>query len=147
VFSHVQRRVTDQNLRRIEVTAVFGGFQLDLRGAGIQGNQAEVVATAVFGGVEVIVPEDWQVIPRGAGVFGGFTDETRTPQQPTKRLIVTGAGVFGGVVITNDPGHWGRHHEHWQERMQARQERWQQRMQDRMQERQERWQQRMKDKW
>jgi predicted membrane protein len=119
VFSHIQRRVTDQNLERIKVATVFGGFQLDLRPAGIKGDQAWVEAEAVFGGIEIIVPEDWEVVPQGAGVFGGFADQTRPPEAPTKRLIVTGASVFGGVVITNEPGHWNRR------RMRMRERRWQ----------------------
>jgi predicted membrane protein len=119
VFSHIQRRVTDQNLEKMKVVAVFGGFQLDLRPAGIQGDHAVIHADAVFGGVEIVVPEDWEVVPQGAGVFGGFADQTRPPDAPSKRLIVTGAGVFGGVVITNNPGHWNRH------RMRMRERRWQ----------------------
>lgn len=119
VFGHLQHRLTDQNLEKLKVVAVFGGAQLDLRGAGIRGDQAYVEADAVFGGVEIVVPEDWQVNPRGAGVFGGFTDETQPPANPTKQLIVTGAGVFGGVVITNAPGFWNRRH------MKHRERRWQ----------------------
>jgi predicted membrane protein len=119
VFSHIERRVTDQNLEKMKVVAVFGGFQLDLRAAGIKGDQAVIHADAVFGGVEIVVPEDWEVVPQGAGVFGGFADQTHPPDAPAKRLIVTGAGVFGGVVITNDPSHWGRR------RMRMRDRRWQ----------------------
>jgi len=118
VFSHIQRRVTDQNLEKMKVVAVFGGFQLDLRPAGIRGDQAVIHADAVFGGVEIVVPEDWEVVPQGAGVFGGFADQTHPPDTPSKRLIVAGAGVFGGVVITNNPGHWNRH------RMRKRERRW-----------------------
>jgi hypothetical protein len=143
VFGHVQRRVTDQNFEQIKVVAVFGGYELDLREAGIKGDQAYVEAAAVFGGIEIIVPEDWLVIPRGAGVFGGFTDETSAPQQPTKRLIVKGAGVFGGVIITNNRGFWSRHHERMQDRMAERQ----QRMQERMEERRQRFQERWERKW
>jgi predicted membrane protein len=119
VFSHIQRRVTDQNLEYMKVVAVFGGFQLDLRPAGIKGDQAVIQAEAVFGGIEIIVPEDWEVVPQGAGVFGGFTDQTRPPDAPAKRLVVRGAGVFGGVVVTNNPGQWNRH------RMRMRERRWQ----------------------
>lgn len=119
VFSHIQRRVTDQNLETMKVVAVFGGFQLDLRPAGIKGNEAVIQAEAVFGGIEIIVPGDWEVVPQGAGVFGGFADQTRPPDVPAKRLIVRGAGVFGGVVVTNEPGHWNRH------RMRMRERRWQ----------------------
>ncbi|HLI84107.1 MAG TPA: DUF5668 domain-containing protein [Bryobacteraceae bacterium] len=108
VFSHVERRIVDQNLEKLKVVAVFGGFELDLRGASISGDQAWLEADAVFGGIEIYVPEDWQVIPRGAGVFGGFTDESQPPAVPMKKLIVSGAGVFGGVLITNQPGFWNR---------------------------------------
>jgi hypothetical protein len=124
VFSHVERHVTDQNLEKLKVVSVFGGFELDLRGAGIRGDQAWVEADAVFGGVEIVVPDDWQVIPRGSGVFGGFSDETQPPEIPTKKLIVSGAGVFGGVVITNAPGFWNRRHmrrrRHWEHHWQNR---------------------------
>lgn len=146
VFGHVQRHVTDQNLQKIRVVSVFGGFQLDLRDAGMQGDHAVVDTAAVFGGIEVIVPDDWQVVSHGAGVFGGFTDETRPPDRPTKRLIVTGAGVFGGVIVTNKPGFWNRHqykmHEHIEDRINQRMQEKMQRMQEKM----ERWQQKMKDR-
>jgi Cell wall-active antibiotics response 4TMS YvqF/Domain of unknown function (DUF5668) len=125
VFSHVKSRVTDQNFETIKVVAVFGGFELDLRQAGIRGDHAVVEAEAVFGGIEIIVPEDWEVIPRGTGVFGGFSDETRTPERPAKSLIVTGAGVFGGVIITNEAGYWSRHHDSMHRRMrEMRERRW-----------------------
>ena len=119
VFSHIQRRVTDQNLENMKVVSVFGGFQLDLRPAAIKGDEAVIQAEAVFGGIEICVPEDWEVVPQVAGVFGGFADQTRPPEAASKRLIVRGAGVFGGVVITNEPGHWNRH------RMRMRDRRWQ----------------------
>ncbi|MBV9746870.1 MAG: hypothetical protein JO099_24170, partial [Acidobacteriia bacterium] len=125
---------TDQDFEKIRVVAVFGAFELDLRDAGMKGDVAVVDATAVFGGVEIIVPEDWQVVPRGSGVFGGFSDETRSPEQPTKRLIITGAGVFGGVVITNEAGRWGGRH---QQRMRERIER---KIHDKME-------RKMRDKW
>jgi hypothetical protein len=118
VFSHAERHITDQNFEKLKVAAVFGGFELDLRGASIRGDEAWIQADAVFGGIEIVVPDDWQVIPRGAGVFGGFSDETHLPEIPTKKLIVSGAGVFGGVVITNDAGRWSRHRmkrrSHWE---------------------------------
>jgi len=115
VFSHVERRITAQDFESSKIEAVFGGVELDLREAGMKGDEAYVEANAVFGGIEIRVPETWQVIPRGAGVFGGFTDETRAPDPnslgaPVKRLIVKGAAVFGGVMVTNsDSRGWRRH--------------------------------------
>ena len=79
----------------------------------MKGDEAYVEANAVFGGIEIRVPESWQVIPRGAGVFGAFTDETSAPEAnasaPVKRLIVKGAAVFGGVIITNGLRKWRRY--------------------------------------
>jgi len=113
VFSHVERRITAQDFESCKVESVFGGVELDLREAGIKGDEAHVEANAVFGGIEIRVPESWQVIPRGAGVFGGFTDETRPPDispgAPPKRLVVKGAAVFGGVIITNGSRRWRRY--------------------------------------
>ncbi|PWU12258.1 MAG: hypothetical protein C5B51_00795 [Terriglobia bacterium] len=113
VFSHVERKITAQDFESCKVEAVFAGVELDLRQAGMKGDEAFVEANAVFGGIEIRVPEDWQVIPRGAGVFGGFNDETRPPEPapgaPAKRLIVKGAAVFGGVMITNGSRRWHRY--------------------------------------
>jgi hypothetical protein len=40
---------------------------------------------------------------RGAGVFGGYSDQTIHPPitSETKRLIVKGGAVFGGVTFKN----------------------------------------------
>jgi len=106
IFGGGRRVVDSQAFRGGEITAIFGGYQIDLRPAAIAPDQTALIeATAVFGGIEIIVPRNWYVDARGAGIFGGFTDETRPPlpQEVThaQRLVVTGAGVFGGVVIKN----------------------------------------------
>jgi hypothetical protein len=58
---------------------------------------------AIFGGAEIKVPESWEVVLRGVGVFGAFTDETHHPPQGpgAKQLIAKGAAIFGGVVFKN----------------------------------------------
>jgi hypothetical protein len=40
---------------------------------------------------------------KGAGVFGGYSDQTMHPPitPETKKLIVKGGAVFGGVTIKN----------------------------------------------
>jgi hypothetical protein len=105
VFSGLQRKVADQDFRRAHISAVFGGFDLDLRSAEIKGDEAYVTASAVFGGIEIRVPETWDVILRASGIFGGVTDETKHPDPntapPPKRLIVRGSAVFGGIVVKN----------------------------------------------
>lgn len=105
VFGGGRRMIDSQEFRGGEVTAIFGGYELDLRRAAIAGDAAVIDVNAVFGGVEIRVPETWTVEARGMGVFGGFGDETRPPRpdQVTRpqRLIVTGYATFGGVGIKN----------------------------------------------
>ena len=104
VFSHAERRFDTQQFEGGEINAVFGGVELDLRKAGMKGDQVRLECNAVFGGIEVTVPETWTVSMHGTGIFGGFSDETVPPvrgdvKSPT--LIVTGGAVFGGVTVKN----------------------------------------------
>jgi len=101
VFGGVERHISAQDFRGAQCTAVFGECKIDLRDAQILGKEATVETYAVFGGVEVRVPEDWEVINRGTAVFGGMEDKRRhAPSGPdTKTLILQGAAVFGGVQI------------------------------------------------
>ncbi len=105
VFSGGKRRLVVSDFRGGKVDAVFGGFEIDLRNCDIAGDAAVLELNAVFGGVELRVPENWAVVCKGVGVFGGYSDETRHPtaaQFPNlKQLICKGGAVFGGVVIKN----------------------------------------------
>src|SRR5438552_1714355 len=59
VFSGGKRTITAPDFRGGEVTAVFGGFELDFRRAGIAGESAVLEINAVFGGCEIRVPTNW----------------------------------------------------------------------------------------
>jgi hypothetical protein len=104
VFSGGKRKFDGQEFRGGVVSAVFGGFELDLRKAAMAGDSVVLRADLVFGGCEIKIPESWDVEMHGAAVFGGFSDETRHPPAGapgTKRLILKGGAVFGGVVVKN----------------------------------------------
>ena len=107
VFGGLERRMTSQDFQGGDITAIFGGVELDLTEANMQANEATLAITAIFGGVEVRVPPSWQVAFRGAPIFGGVEDKTRTarvddPASPNlKTLVITGAVIFGGLEIKN----------------------------------------------
>lgn len=105
VFWGGKRVVTDDDFQGGKVDCVFGGYDIDLRGATMQRDSAVLEVNAVFGGADIKVPAAWEVVMKGAGVFGGFVDRTQHPDRNLnpnpKRLIVKGAGVFGGVTIKN----------------------------------------------
>jgi hypothetical protein len=105
VFGGTRRRIDSQDFQGGEAFAMFGGVELDLRKAGSTLEEIVVEINAIFGGVEVRVPETWSVTVQGAGVFGGYEDETMdtrvTPSDKQVRLIVNGYAIFGGVSIKN----------------------------------------------
>jgi hypothetical protein len=103
IFSGFKRKITD-NFTGAHMVAIFGGGELNLRQASMEGDSVEVYATAIFGGIEIKVPETWQVISDGTGIFGGFSDSTEHPRSDTpglKKLYVKGEAVFGGVEVKN----------------------------------------------
>jgi predicted membrane protein len=107
VFGGLERRMTSQDFQGGDVTAIFGGVELDMTDANMQAKEATLAITAIFGGVEIRVPPNWQVAFRGAPIFGGIEDKTRTArvEDPAnsnlKVLVITGAVIFGGLEIKN----------------------------------------------
>lgn len=61
VFSGVQRSVLSKNFQGGRVSCVFGGAEIDLTQADINGS-VDLRMEAVFGGIKLIVPAHWQVI-------------------------------------------------------------------------------------
>lgn len=105
VFGGINRKIESQDFQGGEATALFGGVEIDLRGAATTKDQIQIEANAVFGGVELIVPDSWDVTVRGAGVLGGYEDRTHPAPATTgikrPRLVIRGSAVFGGVTVRN----------------------------------------------
>lgn len=107
LFGGVERRVTVNNFREGRVEAIFGGVEVDLRSADIEGDEALIEVDALFGGIEITVPDRWIVIYQGQSIFGGYSDETRAPapdvlgNAPRKTLVLRGRALFGGIVVKN----------------------------------------------
>jgi Cell wall-active antibiotics response 4TMS YvqF/Domain of unknown function (DUF5668) len=104
VFASVKRRITAPNFRGGKAVAIFGEVKLDLTKAEIEGYEATLEATGVFGAVEVRVPEKWEVSVRGAAILGEYQDRLHQHPEgtPPKRLVIKGGAVFGSVVVKND---------------------------------------------
>jgi hypothetical protein len=95
------RGTSSQTFRSGAATAFMGGCEIDLRRARIAGPEAVFDAFAMWGGVEIKVPEDWAVENRGMGLLGGFVDSTRRPAEPKGRLVLSGLAIMGGVEAKN----------------------------------------------
>ncbi len=95
------RRCVSQNFQGGSLTAIMGGCEVDLRGASIASGRAVLDCFALWGGIEVKVPEDWSVVVQGTPLLGAFEDKTAKSGASAKVLLVQGAAVMGGVEIKN----------------------------------------------
>jgi len=102
IFGGGDKRFVSHQLEGGKVMNLFGGATIDLRDS-IPVPNAEIHVHTVFGGCEVIVPEDWNVKIEVFSLFGGFSDERKsavvTPDSP--RVVIKGFTIFGGGELKN----------------------------------------------
>lgn len=103
VFGGRTQRVTDSHFTSADLTALFGGYELDLRDATVDSKPARISAIAMFGGVDLIVPRDWNVRVDVLPIFGGAEDDRphHEGEHEEVDLVVTGFAAFGGVSVSD----------------------------------------------
>jgi predicted membrane protein len=87
----------------------YGGGSVDLREATLDPAGATLQSRTIFGGLQVIVPETWQVRTNITAIIGGVAD-TRDhsrviPDGPV--LVLNGFALFGGVQVTAEAADQG----------------------------------------
>jgi hypothetical protein len=100
-FGETKRVITAQNFRGGSVNVSMGSVKLDLRQAVIAGDEAVLDVRTVMGGVEIRVPETWNVVVHTNSVLGGVDDSTHGPAAGGKKLILTGDVFMGGIEVKN----------------------------------------------
>ncbi len=104
IFSGSKIRNTSQNFIGGSAFSMFGGVDVDLRGANIAPMQeVKIDLFTAFGGVTLYVPQGWNVITSGLPLFGGWSNKTANsnfnPNAPVVRISCF--AVFGGIDIKN----------------------------------------------
>lgn len=80
-----------------ELSAIFGGVKCDLRNAIIEKDCA-IRVTAIFGGVDIFVPNNVNVKVSSNCIFGGISNKTALHSDaPT--IYINGTCMFGGADI------------------------------------------------
>ncbi|HZX05056.1 DUF1707 SHOCT-like domain-containing protein [Kribbella sp.] len=112
IFGGGERKGRWRVKRRTNALAVFGGHDLDMTDAVFEGREVTIYAVAVFGGIDITVPEGVTVRNEGIGIFGGFAaqgSEHPDPNAPT--VVIKGVALFGGVGgQSSAKRHRKRHH-------------------------------------
>ena len=102
VFGGVHKIIMSKDFKGGEATSVFGGTELDLRQADINGTVI-LELTQVMGGAKLIVPSTWYIKNEINAVFGGVDDKRQMQSNVdhNKVLVLKGTSFFGGLEIRN----------------------------------------------
>ena len=103
VFGGAKKNILSKNFKGGEIVNIFGGTELNLSQADING-EAVIEMTTIFGGTKLIVPSNWTVKSDAAVIFGGIEDKRSMPamnEVSGKTLTLKGTVIFGGIDIKN----------------------------------------------
>lgn len=93
-------RVVEDEFVGSTVDAVFGHAVLSLKKCKMP-NDATIKASAIFGAVDIIVPDDIVVIVRSTKILGSVNKyiDTKEKKKSAKTLYIDAFAMFGGVNI------------------------------------------------
>ncbi len=107
VFGGGDRVIRTADFRGGTINVVFGGFDIDLREAVMAADSATIDVFVCFGGIDLRIPEDWNVVNQVTPIFGSCEYRPRpggaitTSGAVRKTLTITGAVIFGGIDVKN----------------------------------------------
>ena len=101
VFSGRDIRVDNSYFGGADLSALFGGIDLNLKNAMIQKN-VTIEVKAVFGGIDILMPSNVRVVVDVTPILGGVENGTRTPlgaDENTPTIYIKGTCMFGGLEV------------------------------------------------
>jgi len=103
IFGGGNISVNSQNFKGGKVSVILGGKNLDLHQANLAEGTNILETTAIFGGIEIILPRDWKVVVNVTSIFGGVDDKrvinVNQVYESNKVLVIKGAAIFGGCEL------------------------------------------------
>ncbi|MBN2344321.1 MAG: hypothetical protein JXX29_05270 [Deltaproteobacteria bacterium] len=84
------------------VDIFMGGYELDLRAARMEADEAELFLKVKLAGVKIRVPQDWEVLIDGDTFMGAIEDNSSCRGVDVKkRLLITASVRQGAIEINN----------------------------------------------
>ena len=103
IFGGAHRIFNTDNFKGGNITAIFGGSELDFSQCKLAEGDVIIDIVMIFGGATFVVPRDWNVIINVTPIFGGFSNKSfKNPGVPidtSRTLIIRGVTIFGGGEI------------------------------------------------
>lgn len=93
-----------KSFRGGRITAILGGGTINLKETEMAADEAIIDALAIMGGIELIVPTEWEVVIQGTPILGGMENKSLRSGASgvaAKRLVVKGTTIMGGLEVKN----------------------------------------------
>lgn len=105
IFGGGDKIVTSKNFKGGNITAIFGGSEINMTQCQLAEGVNSIDVFALFGGTTIIVPKHWNVVVSVSSVLGGFSNKgikDPTIEIDTSRsLVIKGLVIFGGGEVKN----------------------------------------------
>jgi len=101
VFSGSEQVILDQVFKGGTIDATFGGMELDLRRTSLAEGKTFLHVNAVFGGVEISAPDNWDIEIVSKSFAGGVSDNRVKVKDidHSRKLVIVAKCSFGGITI------------------------------------------------
>jgi predicted membrane protein len=103
VFGGGHKIIHSDNFRGGNITAIFGGSEIDLTQCKLAPGENVIDVVIIFGGSTIVVPNNWDVITNVTPLFGGFSYKKSRSQssgsEPAGTLVIKGVAIFGGGEV------------------------------------------------
>jgi predicted membrane protein len=96
--------VDSQQFKGGTLAVTMGEVRVDLRRAAMSGDEVALELSLVMGGIELYVPNNWQVVSDVSPFMGAVEDKTEPRPDGAgvqKRLVLRGKLTMGAVTIKN----------------------------------------------
>lgn len=99
IFSGTEANMANKKFEGTDVLAVFGGVELDLRQAIIE-KDIVINCTTIFGGIDIILPDNIKVETSGIPIFGGIENKRKRFNDDKEITVyINYVCVFAGIDI------------------------------------------------
>ena len=103
IFGGEKKKLSSHDFEGARLSAIFGGIELDLTNCTLKNEKTYIDVTAVCGGIELIVPKDWNIKTDVVPIMGGIDDRINDIPGANINLamevIIRGEVVMGGIEI------------------------------------------------
>ena len=103
IFGGGTKIISSSNFQGGNITAIFGGSEINLINCQLAEGDNVLDVLCVFGGTTIILPKEWDVVINVTSILGGFSNKAiRNPSvviDQSRTLHIKGLAMFGGGEV------------------------------------------------